>query len=539
VEDLILMPSPWGLDDSGGEEQAPGAAPRHIIMEEAAVRITSLSKSFGGSLALSSLDLSIRRGEVHALLGENGSGKSTLIKVLSGYHAPDSGGSVLIAGKELPFGSPEQSHRLGCRFVHQDLGLIEAASVLDNLAMGVGYPTRFATIRHTAARQQASRALSAVGLDISPAAMIARLPAAQRTGVAVARALRPDDAYPPVLLVLDEPTASLPPDEVDHLLAMVQATARSGLAVLFVTHHIDEVFRIADRVSVLRDGRRIVTTDVKSIGRRELIAHLVGSAFQEPEPPSASTASSSPNLIVRGLRGEALNGLSFSASPGEIVGFAGLTGSGRDTVLGSIFGSLPRDGGVVEINGEAVRPGRPDIAISHGAGFMPADRKVAGGLMTLTALENLTIGDMKPFSSPWRVRHRMELAETRKWFRMLHIMPADGPAQPLASFSGGNQQKILFAKWLRLTLSVFLLDEPTQGVDVGSRAELHRQLTALAERGCSVVISSSDIEELAAICTRVLVVRRGAVASQLSGSRITVQAIKNQMMTELVPGGVQ
>jgi ribose transport system ATP-binding protein len=342
-----------------------------------------------------------------------------------------------------------------------------------------------------------------------------------------------------VLLVLDEPTASLPPDEVDHLLATVQAAARNGLAVLFVTHHIDEVFRVADRVSVLRDGKRIVTADVKSISRREVIAHLVGSDFQEPEPPPASTVTSSPNLAVRELRAEGLNGLSFSASPGEIVGFAGLTGSGRDTLLGSVFGSLPREGGVVELNGRKIKPSRPDIAISCGAGFMPANRKLAGGLMSLTALENLTLGNMKPFSSTLWVRHGAELAETRKWFQMLHIMPAGGTAQPLASFSGGNQQKILFAKWLRLSLSVFLLDEPTQGVDIGSRAELHRQLTALAQRGCSVVISSSDIEELAAICTRVLIVRQGKVMSQLSGPQISVHAIKSQMMAELVPGEVK
>jgi ribose transport system ATP-binding protein len=507
--------------------------------ESAAVLITSLSKSFGGSLALSSFDLSIRPGEIHALLGENGSGKSTLIKVLSGYHAPDPGGGVVIGGQPLPFGSPEQSYRLGCRFVHQDLGLIETTSVLDNLSMGVGYPTRFGTIQPSLARRQAERALSAVGLDISPRTMIAKLPAAQRTGVAVARALAPDDAYPPVLLVLDEPTASLPPDEVDSLLATVQTTAKSGLAILFVTHHIDEVFRVADRVSVLRDGRRIMTADVESVSRARLVQYLVGDDFEDAVPPPVSAISSKPNLTVSGLRGQSLRGLSFSVAPGEVLGFAGLTGSGRDTVLGSVFGSLPREAGLVELGGKAIKANRPDLAISRGVGFMPADRKLTGGLMTLTARENLTIGDLKPFSSALRLRHRMEAAETRKWFQLLRIVPPDGAALALGSFSGGNQQKILFAKWLRLALSVFLLDEPTQGVDIGSRAELHRQLTALAQQGCSVVISSSDIEELGAICTRVLIVRQGRVTSELAGPQITVSAIKGQMMAELVTRGAK
>jgi ribose transport system ATP-binding protein len=220
-----------------------------------------------------------------------------------------------------------------------------------------------------------------------------------------------------------------------------------------------------------------------------------------------------------------------------VLGFAGLTGSGRETVLGTVFGSIPRDAGVVELNGKAMKASRPDLAISRGVGFMPSDRKLAGGLMTLTGRENLTICDMKPFSSTVWVKRRVETIETRKWFELLRIVPPGGIALTLASFSGGNQQKILFAKWLRLSLSVFLLDEPTQGVDIGSRAELHRQLTTLAQRGCSVVISSSDIEELAAICTRVLIVRHGRVVSALSGPQITVPAIKGQMMAGLVTEG--
>lgn len=497
-----------------------------------ALRIRRLTKSFAGMVALADFELDIEPGEVHALVGENGSGKSTVIKILAGYHRPDPGGEIEIDGVALPFGSAPAAHGMGCRFVHQDLGLVPQLPVVDNLYLNSGFASRFGTIREAQTRRQATELLRRVGLDLDPRAVVATLPLAQRTGVAVARALEGEDHDQVKLLVLDEPTATLPENEVHQLLGMVRRVAADGVAVLYVSHRLDEIFQVADNVTVLRDGHRVATVPVSSLGQRELITLLVGDELGELPGPGpghgtepGATGGVGAALSVRSLRGPGITGVTFRARPGEIVGFAGITGSGRESLLGMVFGAVPRLGGAVEAGGRSLPPYDPRAAIAAGLAYLPPDRKTTGAMMDLSARENLSICGLRPFWSGLRLRRTTERAEARLWFGRLGVRPAGATEKRLATFSGGNQQKVLFAKWLRLSPAVFLLDEPTQGVDVGTKAELHRRLLDAAAAGSTILVSSVDLEELTALCHRVLVLRAGRVAAELDSSSVTTASI--------------
>jgi ribose transport system ATP-binding protein len=503
----------------------------------AVLEVEGVSKTFTRTKALSSVSMTIEPGEVHALLGQNGSGKSTLIKILSGYHAPDLGGGIRIQGTDLPIQSPVQSYRLGCRFVQQDLGLVSTLSVLDNMALGSGFPTSLGTIRGKATYRQAKDDLERLSLDIDPKALVATLSASERTGVAIARALREDPEYPACLLVLDEPTATLPVDEVDQLLDRVSAMAATGVGVLYVTHHLGEVFRVAHNVSVFRDGVVVGAGPVKDFDHAGIVELLAGEELLAEETESRrekKTREAARDHVVvfevKSLSSGALVGASFNVERGEIVGIAGLAGSGRDAVLGASFGALPRTGGEVTVGGKVVPAGRPDVAIGEGVAYLAPDRKIGGGVMTMSARENLTLPDLKPFWKGGLLRRRAETSRTKEWFERLSVRPANAVNDPLSIFSGGNQQKILFGKWLSQKPSVFLLDEPTQGVDVGAKADLHRELITAAEAGAAVVVSSSDLEELADLCDRVLVIVDGRISAELHGAELTEGNITRRFM---------
>ncbi len=492
-----------------------------------------LAKTFGGVRALKGVDLRIEPGEVHALLGENGSGKSTFIKILSGYHVPDQGGRVAIDGAEVSFGSAESAYTLGCRFVHQDLGLVGSSSVLDNICVNAGFPSRFGTINGRAARRSVREDLARVGLDeVDPRTPVAVLTPALKTGVAVARALRNDVNHEARLLVLDEPTATLPANEVKSLLEIVRRVAGTGVGVLYVTHRLDEVFEVADRVTVFRDGLRVATQPTSTLNRRSLINLLIGSELDEIHSVSEHMHSvqGEPILRVTDLVAGPISGVSLDVRPGDVLGIAGITGSGRESLLSAIFGAQPREGGTITVNGRDLKPQRPDLAMGQGLAYLPPDRKTQGAIMEFTARENVVISDLKPFWRGLRLRGRQEISETRSWFQRLGVRPVDRVSQRFSSFSGGNQQKILFGKWLRRTPLVFLLDEPTHGVDVGAKAELHRQLLAAADDGAGLVISTSDLDELVALSHRVLVLRDGRIVADLRGEAVTVANVARESL---------
>jgi ribose transport system ATP-binding protein len=487
------------------------------------LKIRAMSKLFPGTRALDAVDLDVRRGEVHALVGQNGSGKSTLIKALAGYHEPEPGTVVDVQGEPVRLGNASASRDAGFRFVHQDLALVDVLSVAENLALGRGFQTGLGKRIHWGTeRTAASRMIRSLGFSFGAETLVSDLSAAERTGVAIARALW-DWEEGAKLLVLDEPTAALPKTEVEILFDAVRRVRERGLGVIYVSHRLDEVFSIADRVTVLRDGRKVGTYPTHELDEDGLVSLMVGSAVTKAVN-GRTRSSSEPVLKVRALRGEVIEDVGFDAYPGEVLGVSGLTGSGRDELLSLLFGSAPRDG-EVSVDGRVVPPLKPRAAMDQGIGFVPGNRHRHGGMMDMSLVENCTIPDLRSFRAGiGAIRKRRELAEVRAWLERLEVRPPD-PGLTLSALSGGNQQKVVLAKWLRLDPRVLLLDEPTQGVDVGAKATIHRLIRDAANAGAAVVIASSDDEEIDDVCDRALVLRGGAIAAELDRERISMDEL--------------
>lgn len=498
------------------------------------VTIEGVAKTFGPKRVLSPFSLTLRPGRIHALLGQNGSGKSTLIKVLTGIYEPDdrNEATVQVGDKELEFGSTKSSLGLGIRVVHQDLGLVGESSVIDNLAFGLGFPTRWGSIRGRSLREETRRYLESMSLaGIDPRARVSELSAAQKTGIAIARAVR-GAGTDISLLILDEPTATLPAKEVARLEQMLKHRASSGTSILYVTHHLDEVFRIADEVSVLRDGHLVLSAPVADITPDQVVEALVGSIVEPVRREAATEAARHTEIVldVAGLEGPALDGVDLRVHAGEIVGIYGLTGSGRESILGTIYGAHVRDGGSVTVGGSSLSAGATQEAVRAGVGYLPPDRKRGGGLMTMTAAENVTLPNVGEFFRGGFLRKREERAAAQKWLDTLDVRPAQASANALASFSGGNQQKVLMAKWIRMSPRLLLLDEPTQGVDVGAKASLHRHILSVSQGGTAVLVNSTDVEELTTLCDRVLILHGGRIIDQVSREELSVSELDRRLL---------
>ena len=485
-----------------------------------ALKVTDVSKSFGGQHALDSVSLSIEPGEIRALVGQNGCGKSTLIKILAGFHLPDDeSGPSEVDGRTLTYGSGPGSEAVGLRFVHQDLGLVDSLDAVDNIALGVGYATFKAGrgIRWPAERKAASEALAALGYDFDVRRQVGSLAMSERTAVAIARALTPKGSTPK-LLILDEPTATLPAAEAERLYALIRRVSSSGLAVMFVSHHFDEVFELAQTVTVLRDGKHVVTRPVEGLTEDGLVELVIGRSLEMFFHNAAAAERRELVLDVQGLTGHAVKDVSFQVHAGEIVGFAGITGSGRDELAPLIFGGRDRDG-VVTVAGDVLPGGRPDLSMGVGMGLVPAERHANAAFLESSLRENVTL--VNP-GQHWRgliLRHRSERSDVRAWLEKLDVRPSQ-PEFAMSGLSGGNQQKVVLARWLRKEPKVLVLDEPTQGVDVGAKADIHRLVDETAVQGTGVVVMSTDHEELVRLCHRVLVLRKGRVVDELSGDRL-------------------
>jgi ribose transport system ATP-binding protein len=486
----------------------------------ALLQMENLSKSFPGTLALSAVDLRIESGEIHALVGQNGSGKSTLIKILAGFHAPDPGSVVRVDGSQVELGHAAAARDAGFRFVHQDLALVGGLSVVENLALGRGFDTgKAGRIRWRAERARARTMLLSLGFDIDVRRPVAELTAAQRTGVAIARALWEWEGSARVL-VLDEPTATLPKAEVEILFESVRRVRERGVGVLYVSHRLDEVFAIADRVTVLRDGRRVATERTDELDEDELISLMLGSAVTRAVG-SGARGRGRVILEARELYGAVLDGIDFDVCGGEVVGFAGLTGSGREELLPMLFGARPRHG-TIRVGDQVVPPASPQAAIRRGVALVPADRLRQGGVFDMPVSSNLTLTGMRPVRGrSGAISRHAERREVGHWLNKLDVRPPD-PDRRLATLSGGNQQKVVIAKWLRLAPKVLLLDELTQGVDVGAKAMIHALIRSAADDGAAVVLASSDDEEICDLCDRVYVLREGRIGAELSQQEMTI-----------------
>jgi ribose transport system ATP-binding protein len=490
----------------------------------------NFSKSFYGREVLRGLDLTVMAGEVHALLGQNGSGKSTFIKCLSGYHAPEESAALAIAGSpvHLPL-DPTKPRVLGLAFVHQQLGLANNLSVLENLQVG-----RFRTgsgwrIRWRENEREVRWALARVGGEsISPHALVGSLTDVQRALVAVARAFQEIESAGSGVLVLDEPTAYLPRDGVEHLFQAIERVTAAGSGVLFVTHRLDEVHQVADCVTVLRDGERVATAQASTLSERDLIELIVGRSLTELYPVPGE-ARDDVLLEADGVSGSHVGGVSLRLHRGETVGVTGLVGMGQETVPYLLFGAEPATSGRLTMNGTIVElPAlRPRKAMRLGLSLVPADRLRNGGVGSATVRENVTVTVIDKFLRSGRINRRLERRAVLDKIDELQVRPPD-PEHTFAELSGGNQQKVVLAKWFATDPSVLLLHEPTQGVDVGARQEVFRYIRRFTERGGAVLIASTEYEDLAHLCDRVIVFRDGRPVAELGGEQLTPEAIMEQ-----------
>jgi ribose transport system ATP-binding protein len=500
-----------------GAPRAPETAPF-------AVRIEGLSKTFPGQRALDHISLEIRKGEIHALVGQNGSGKSTLIKILSGFHQPDPGASAWLLGEEAELGNLTEGQRARLLFIHQDLALVPTLSVRENLGLerpGRGRGLRRIDKRHE--REEAVRLLSAFELDIDPEALVGKLTPFEQSAVAIARALGAvrEDAC---LLVLDEPTASLGAVEAQQLFATLRRVNAMGIAILYVSHILPEILSISDRISVLRDGRRVAQVDTASTTEDELVTLIVGGGIEKVAPPPAEEIEDEAWLRLVAVEADGLNGVSLSVRRGEVVGLVGLVGSGHEKIAQLLAGDRAWHGGHLEICGTEYEELSPATAAHAGLTAMPADRRGTGLIPHFTVAENVVLPAAGRNFRHGRFDRRAEDRDVRHWIGITEVMPPD-PSRLVQELSGGNQQKVMLAKALRLDPKVLVLAEPTQAVDVGAAATIRRLITQLAEDGRAILVSSSDAEELCQICHRVLITRNGRIACELVGEAITEDRI--------------
>ena len=491
-----------------------------------------LTKSFGGALALDGVDLTVLPGEVHGLLGENGSGKSTLIKILAGYHVPD-GGTLAVSGQDvrLPL-RPGEYRELGFEFVHQDLGLVPSLSVAENLFLGeIAAPSNRYFLSWSRATRRARQVFDRYGLAIDPRARAEDIRAVERALLAIVRALEGlraegGDEQRPTLLVLDEPTVFLPQNEVALLFDFVRGIAARGSSVLFVSHDLDEVREITDRVTVLRDGRVAGTVTTASTGPRELVRLIIGHDLGESTPEPVTEVATRPVVLsVRNLTTRWLQDVSFDLHEGEVLGFTGLVGSGYEDLVYALYGATRASAGSLAMDGRRLEVGSltPHRALAEGMALVPADRQRDGSVPTLSAAENINLPVLDRHFSGLRLHQRDLDDNARRLMTDFDVRPPR-PELDYGSFSGGNQQKAMMAKWHQVRPRVLLLHEPTQGVDVGARQQIFSQVregTAVS----STICASSDYDQLAAICDRVAVIGRGRLLRILTGADVTKERI--------------
>jgi ribose transport system ATP-binding protein len=494
------------------------------------LRIEHLSKTFPGQVALDDVSIDVAAGEVHALVGQNGSGKSTLIKVLAGYHQPDQDGArAWVSEREITLGDGQAAINAGVRFVHQDLGLIGMLNAVDNIALTAGYQTGVGKRIHW--RKEVARtrtALAELGLaDVDIMAPVDSLPPSHRTAIAIARALIGWEEGAS-LLILDEPTATLPGPDVKRLFEIIHRLKARGVSILYVSHHLDEVFELADRVTVLRDGKKAIVTNVSTLDHVALVELIVGHHIETTTATIAHEARE-PILTIRNLRGGNVHGINLDVAPGEIVGIAGITGSGREHALGLLSGQIPRDAGSVVLDGTRMANYDPNQAIQAGFAFVPAERGLRGAIGPMTVRENLSICDVHRHFIGGRLRRKNEIEETQEWIDRLKIKTA-GTEAMIGALSGGNQQKVMFGKALRLGPKVLLLDEPTQGIDIGAKDQIYRLIDQASRDGLAVIVASTDTDELVRLCHRVVVLTDGRERITLVGDHITTDKIEHTQL---------
>jgi len=478
----------------------PAAAP---ILE-----VRGITKHFDGVQALRGIDLDVRPGEIHALLGENGAGKSTLIKIITGLYQQDQG-EVLVAGEQVDFASVRTAHRAGVVALYQELSIVPTISVAENIVLGEDAPSTLGFVRWKELRAHARAQLDRLGQQINLRRLAGGLSPVQQTMVAVARALSIDAK----VLILDEPTAALTDTEIEGLFSVLRSLRDEGVAIVYVSHRLEEVFALCDRLTVMRNGRTIVTKNVSDSSINDVISTMVGRE-QDEMYPARGTGAGGVVLSVDGLSGRRVSDVSFEVRAGEVVGIGGLAGSGRSELLRLLAGAQKSTAGVVQVEGSAPVGRGVGRALDAGIALVPEERRAQGVILSAPIADNVAIANLKSVSPGGIVSQRRIVQLAKRALADLQIK-ARSVRQPVGQLSGGNQQKVVLAKMLARNPKVLLMDEPTRGIDVGTKAEIYRLIRELAATGTAVVAVSSELPELIGLSDRILVMHEGRISGEV------------------------
>jgi len=479
-----------------------------------ALEMRGIRKAFPGVVALDGVDLTIEAGDVHMLLGENGAGKSTLMKILSGAYRKDAG-VISIDGHAVEIDSPRDALALGIRVIYQELSLVPQLSVAENIFLG-GLPTRGWVLKKKLLREQTATLLADLGLDLDPTVQVARLGLALRQMVEIAKALSTADAK---VLVMDEPTSSLTAREVSQLFALIERLAARGVAIVYITHRLDEVFRIGRRITVLRDGRHVTTKAIGEVTVAELVQLMANRNLTEHYPKRPAARGDELLRVERLSSNGKLFDVSFSLHAGEVVGIGGLVGAGRTELARAISGADRFEAGRVIVDGTAVSFRRPADAIARGIGLLPEDRKSDGLVAGLTVARNIALPHGRRLAPLGVVRRGSEADMAKPIADDLRVKAT--PTQPVRLLSGGNQQKVVLGKWLAGDVRIFVFDEPTRGVDVAAKVEIYNLMNRLTARGAGIIMISSELPELVGMSDRLLVMHRGRIHAEFDRASAT------------------
>ena len=484
------------------------------------LKLTSVSKSFGAVHALKDVSLELRPGEVHALVGENGAGKSTLIKIITGAYQADRG-SIEMDGTIVKHNDPTIAKSLGVAAIYQQPALFPDLTVAENIALRLEKGGMLRIVRWRQRRKKAAELLERVGARIPLDAFVRDLSMPQQQLVEIASALGASAR----ILIFDEPTSSLTDREVDNLLKLIAELRDDGIGAIYISHRLEELPRIADRVSVLRDGEHVTTADMRDLDRSELIHFMVGrsvdAVFPKVEVPLGDVVLETRKLSCHTAK---VSNVNFSVRAGEILGLAGLVGAGRTELAGVLFGLTPADAGQILIRGQAVTIGSPAQAIRHGIAHVPEDRRRHGVIMEMTVASNTTLAILRHLAMGGLIRTGLERSVAETYVDRLEIKTPSIDA-PVSNLSGGNQQKVALARWMAAEPSIIILDEPTQGVDVGAKSEIHRLMCELAGRGVAIIMISSELPEILGMSDRIAVMHQGQISGTLARSDATQESI--------------
>jgi len=490
------------------------------MSQELLLKMENISKHFPGVQALSNVDLEVYKGEILALVGENGAGKSTLMKILAGVYQKDSG-KIIFKGREIEPLNPKHAQELGISMIHQEFNLVPNLDIATNIFLG-NEPKKgklIKTFDYKTAFNKAKDLLNLVGLDISPDTIIKDLTIAQQQIVEIAKAL----ALKSELIIMDEPTSALAGKEVERLFDIIRRLQNEGISVIFITHRLEEVFKTANRIVVLRDGKRVGELKTENARIDEVIKMMVGRDIRVI-PRASFSISDDIILEVKNLSSRSIKNINFYLRKGEVLGIAGLVGAGRTEIVRALFGADPKTSGEIYLEGEKVQINSPKDAVKLGIGLVPEDRKLQGLILNMAVHENLSLPSL-PFIFPkGKINFKKEFELVNNFVNKLKIRTPH-IFQKVNNLSGGNQQKVVLAKWLALKPKVLILDEPTRGIDVGAKAEIHSLIDQLAKEGIGIILISSELPEILALSDRILVVSKGRITKELSRKEATQEKI--------------